>query len=78
MGDKQPPIKTLATVDREHIQRALDTTKGNKLEAAKLLGISRRALYRRLERLGMSDIITRRDDHETTTDSESEPTSTDS
>ncbi|MDQ3346862.1 MAG: hypothetical protein M3545_02750 [Acidobacteriota bacterium] len=33
---------------------------GNKKAAAKMLGLSRRALYRRLERLDLSGTITRR------------------
>ena len=50
----------LATVERDHIQRALLRAGGNKKAAAKLLGLSRRALYRRLERLDLSDTIVRR------------------
>ena len=50
----------LVTVEREHIQRALVRTRGNKKEAARMLGLSRRALYRRLERLDLSDTIVRR------------------
>jgi DNA-binding NtrC family response regulator len=52
----------LATVERDHIQRALMRAGGNKKAAAKMLGLSRRALYRRLERLDLSDTITRRRD----------------
>jgi two-component system response regulator AtoC len=33
-------------MERRTIQAALQQTKGNKVQAAKLLGISRRALYR--------------------------------
>jgi DNA-binding NtrC family response regulator len=51
---------SLASVEREHIQRALAKAGGNKKAAAQLLGLSRRALYRRLERLGLADSITRR------------------
>jgi two-component system, NtrC family, response regulator HydG len=50
----------LATVERDHIQRALVRAGGNKKAAAKMLGLSRRALYRRLERLDLSETITRR------------------
>ena len=53
----------LATVERDHIQRALLRAGGNKKAAAKMLGLSRRALYRRLERLDLSDTITRRRDN---------------
>jgi DNA-binding NtrC family response regulator len=52
----------LATVERDHIQRALVRAGGNKKAAAKMLGLSRRALYRRLERLDLSSTITRRRD----------------
>jgi DNA-binding NtrC family response regulator len=50
----------LVNVEREHIQRALARAGGNKKAAAKMLGLSRRALYRRLERLDLSGTIARR------------------
>jgi len=50
----------LVTVERDHIQRALVRAGGNKKAAAKMLGLSRRALYRRLERLDLGDTINRR------------------
>jgi DNA-binding NtrC family response regulator len=50
----------LITVEREHIQRALLRSGGNKKAAAKMLGLSRRALYRRLERLDLAGTISRR------------------
>ena len=50
----------LVNVEREHIQRALARAGGNKKAAAQMLGLSRRALYRRLERLDLSTTITRR------------------
>jgi DNA-binding NtrC family response regulator len=49
-------------VERDHIQRALLRANGNKKAAAKMLGLSRRALYRRLERLDLAATITRRRD----------------
>jgi len=52
----------LVTAERDHIQRALVRAGGNKKAAAKMLGLSRRALYRRLERLDLSKVITRRRD----------------
>jgi DNA-binding NtrC family response regulator len=52
----------LVTVEREHIQRALQRANGNKKAAARMLGLSRRALYRRLERLDLGDTIMRRRD----------------
>lgn len=50
----------LSTVEREHILRALQRTGGNKKAAARMLGVSRRALYRRLERLDLGTTISRR------------------
>jgi DNA-binding NtrC family response regulator len=50
----------LVNVEREHIQRALVRANGNKKAAARMLGLSRRALYRRLERLDLGDTIMRR------------------
>jgi transcriptional regulator of acetoin/glycerol metabolism len=44
---------TLDEVERVLIQRALRRHDGNVSEAAKTLGLSRSALYRRLERHGL-------------------------
>lgn len=54
----------LVEVEREHIVRTLEQVHGNKAVAARLLGISRRAFYRQLERHGLHQRIpmTRRDD----------------
>ena len=57
----------LTTVERDHIQRALERAGGNKKAAAQILGLSRRALYRRLERLDLGRTITRRPLRETWT-----------
>jgi DNA-binding NtrC family response regulator len=43
----------LSEVEREHIIRTLQQVRGNKAVAARLLGISRRAFYRQLERHGL-------------------------
>jgi DNA-binding NtrC family response regulator len=43
----------LAEVEKRAILKALDVTAGNKSEAARLLGITRRALYGRLDRYGI-------------------------
>ena len=57
-----PESDLLVNVERDHIQRALVRANGNKKAAAKMLGLSRRALYRRLERLDLSSTISRRRD----------------
>jgi DNA-binding NtrC family response regulator len=57
---------SLASVERDHIQRALTKAGGNKKVAAQMLGLSRRALYRRLERLDLVDSISRRREPELT------------
>jgi DNA-binding NtrC family response regulator len=40
---------TLRDLEREYIQRVLEDTNGNKTEAAKILGVDRTTLYRKLE-----------------------------
>jgi DNA-binding NtrC family response regulator len=45
----------LGQVVRDHIVRVLADVKGNKQAAARRLGISRRTLYRRLERHGLAE-----------------------
>ena len=43
----------LIDVARDHIIRTLEMVEGNKAVAARMLGMSRRALYRQLERHGL-------------------------
>jgi two-component system response regulator AtoC len=43
----------LNEVERRTVQAALQQTKGNKVHAAKLLGVSRRALYRLITKYGL-------------------------
>jgi len=49
-GERPAPLEAIA---REHIVRTLHQVRGNKAVAARLLGISRRAFYRQLERHGL-------------------------
>jgi DNA-binding NtrC family response regulator len=51
--DGSADSRLLAVAERDHITRVLQDTKGNKKAAAQLLGVSRRALYRKLDRLGL-------------------------
>ena len=47
-ADADPNL--MSTAQRDHVERVLQQVGGNKAAAARLLGISRRAVYRRLER----------------------------
>ena len=42
------PLRSLAAVEEEHIHRVLAATQGNQSEAARILGISRNTLARKL------------------------------
>ena len=46
------PLPTLKELEARYIERILEHTKGNKRRAAALLGVSRRTLYRKLDRNG--------------------------
>ncbi|MCX6339176.1 MAG: sigma-54 dependent transcriptional regulator [Candidatus Aureabacteria bacterium] len=46
--------RTLKAVERRMIEEALAKTNGSKVEAAKLLGVSRRTLHRKIKRYGLS------------------------
>jgi len=41
---------TLREIEDDYIRETLDAAKGNKTEAARILGISRKNLYERLEK----------------------------
>ena len=43
--------ESLGGIEEEHIRRVLEATHGNKTRAAEILGIERKTLYRRLERM---------------------------
>ncbi len=44
---------SLSRVEEEHVRRVLKQARGNKVLAAKLLGMSRRSLYRKIEKFGI-------------------------
>jgi transcriptional regulator of acetoin/glycerol metabolism len=48
-------VKTLADLEREAILGAIRTLNGDKLQAAKLLGIGKTTLYRKLKEYGIAD-----------------------
>jgi DNA-binding NtrC family response regulator len=45
---------TLSALQREHVLKVLESTRGNKEQAARMLGISRRTLYRFFDRYGLN------------------------
>jgi len=49
----KPLPDAVAAAERDQIERALALSGGNKAKAARILGITRRTLYRRLERYGL-------------------------
>jgi len=52
--------QALSSLERQHIMKVIAETGGNKAQAARQLGLSRRALYRRLERHGIAQPDARR------------------
>lgn len=44
---------TLDEIRRRHVVKVLDACGGNRSEAAKILGVDRKTLYRRLRRWGV-------------------------
>ncbi len=54
-----PGVTPRQELDRERILSALEQAGGNKAVAARMVGLSRRAFYRRLEQFGLQDLISR-------------------
>ena len=48
----RPLMRPLAEVEREHVLAVLDTCGGNQAEAARVLGLARNTLWRRLRAYG--------------------------
>jgi len=53
MDSRESASETLADTETEQIRRVLAATNGNKSRAAKILGIERKTLYRKLEKMGL-------------------------
>jgi DNA-binding NtrC family response regulator len=51
---KDSGAETLAGAEAEQIRKVLAATNGNKSRAARILGIERKTLYRKLERMGLA------------------------
>jgi two-component system response regulator HydG len=54
-GPDVPELLTLEEVERRHVLRVLEACQGNRTDAAKLLGLDRKTLYRKLLRWGVSE-----------------------
>jgi nitrogen regulation protein NR(I) len=54
LAKKDPKLKIMAAIERELIARALAETNGNQVQAAKLLGITRATLRKRIEKFGIA------------------------
>jgi len=55
MESREQVSESLADTEAEQIRRVLAATKGNKSQAARILGIERKTLYRKLERMRNGD-----------------------
>ncbi len=53
MDSRESGSETLADTEADQIRRVLAATNGNKSKAAKILGIERKTLYRKLEKMGL-------------------------
>ncbi|CAN5885242.1 sigma-54 dependent transcriptional regulator [soil metagenome] len=54
-GNDVPEMLTLEEIERRHVLRVLEACKGNRTDAAKVLDLDRKTLYRKLLRWGVSD-----------------------
>jgi DNA-binding NtrC family response regulator len=53
LDSRDHAVETLADAEEEQIRRVLSATGGNKSRAAQILGIERKTLYRKLEKMGL-------------------------
>ena len=51
--ERAPELPSLEEIERRYILRVFEAVHGNKSQAALVLGLDRKTLYRRLERYGM-------------------------
>jgi len=54
-GTDLPELLSLEVVERRHVLRVLEACNGNRTDAAKMLDLDRKTLYRKLLRWGVSD-----------------------
>jgi DNA-binding NtrC family response regulator len=50
---EQDELVTLEELERRYLRRVLEHCRGNRSRAARILGISRRAIYDKMDRLGL-------------------------
>jgi two-component system nitrogen regulation response regulator GlnG len=55
---RDPKLKIIPAVERELVIQALKETEGNQVHAAKLLGITRATLRKRIEKFGIQRQLT--------------------
>ena len=53
-GTELPELLTLEEIERRHVLRVLEACDGNRTDAAKVLGLDRKTLYRKLLRWGVN------------------------
>jgi two-component system response regulator HydG len=54
-GTDMPELLTLEEIERRHVLRVLEACDGNRTDAAKMLGLDRKTLYRKLLRWGVNE-----------------------
>ena len=54
-GSTLPELVSLEEVERQHVLRVLEACHGNRTDAAKILDLDRKTLYRKLLRWGVTD-----------------------
>jgi two-component system, NtrC family, response regulator AtoC len=54
-GTELPELLTLEEIERRHVLRVLEACNDNRTDAAKMLGLDRKTLYRKLIRWGVND-----------------------
>ncbi len=57
MGSGERRVSTLREIERDAIRQALEMTAGDRLRAAKLLGIGKTTVYRKIKEYGLENIV---------------------
>ena len=59
--EAKPPVSSLADLERHAVLQALEATGGDRVRAAKLLGIGKTTIYRKLREFGLENTIPLKD-----------------